>query len=104
MIISMKKGSPQAEIDKLVHSIESKGLTVSIIQGANYNVFGVVGDTTILDDKLIRANKYVDEVTRIAAPYKKANRLFHPEDSVIDVSGVKIGGKEKIAHLYEGRI
>ncbi len=97
MIISMKKGTPQTEIDKLVCFIENKGLAVSLILGTNYNVFGIVGDTTILDEKSIRANQYVDEVTRIAAPYKKANRIFHPEDSVIDVSGVKVGGQEKIA-------
>src|SRR5699024_4033785 len=70
--------------------------SVTTIIGTNYNVFGVVGDTTIVDEKLIGANQYVDSITRIAAPYKKVNRLFHPEDSVIDVSGVKVGGQEKI--------
>ena len=45
---------------------------------------------------MITANPYVDNVKRIAAPYKKANRLFHPLDSVIDVDGIKVGGKEKI--------
>ena len=64
--------------------------------GSDYNVFGVVGDTTILDERLIRANKCVENVTRIAAPYKKVNRIFHPEDSVIEVGGYKIGGQEKI--------
>ena len=46
--------------------------------------------------KIIGANPWVDSVTRVAAPYKKANRLFHEEDTVVDVSGVKVGGKEKI--------
>ena len=96
MIISMKKGVPQEEVNKIVRNLEDKGLSVTMISGANYNVFGVVGDTTILDDKLIAANQYVENVTRVAAPYKKVNRLFHPEDSVIDVSGVKVGGQEKI--------
>lgn len=45
---------------------------------------------------MITANPYVENVKRIAAPYKKANRLFHPLDSVIDVDGIKVGGKEKI--------
>ena len=67
-----------------------------MIQGTNYNVFGLVGDTTVIDDRMITANPYVDNVKRIAAPYKKANRLFHPLDSVIDVDGIKVGGKEKI--------
>ncbi len=43
------------------------------------------------------ANPWIDNVTRVSAPYKRANRLFHPADSVIDCGGVKIGGKEKIA-------
>ena len=96
MIISMKNSAPQAEVQKLIDSIEKKGLSVTLIRGANYNVFGVVGDTTILDEKLIAANPYVDDVTRIAAPYKKANRIFHPQDSVIDVRGVKVGAGQKI--------
>ncbi len=96
MIITMKKGAPQAEVDRIIEGLEAKGLSVTTIIGANYNVFGVVGDTTIVDEKLIGANQYVDSITRIAAPYKKVNRLFHPEDSVIDVSGVKVGGQEKI--------
>lgn len=96
MIITLKKGAPQQEIDKIIHEFESKGLAVSMIQGTDYNVFGVVGDTTIIDDRIVSANKYVENVTRIAAPYKKANRLFHPEDTVVNCGGVKIGGQEKI--------
>lgn len=79
-----------------MESIEAKGVKVTMIQGTNYNVFGLVGDTTVIDDRMITANPYVDNVKRIAAPYKKANRLFHPLDSVIDVDGIKVGGKEKI--------
>ncbi len=96
MIITLKKGAPKQEIDKIVKSFVDKGLEITMIEGANYNVFGVVGDTTIIDEKLVGANPYVDHVSRIAAPYKKANRLFHPEDSVIDVGGVKVGGREKV--------
>ncbi len=96
MIITVKKEAPQQEIDKLIQGFEKRGLQVTPIHGDNYNVFGLVGDTAGLDDKTIRANPFVEEVTRIAAPYKKANRLFHPQDSVIDVAGIKIGGNEKI--------
>ena len=96
MIITVKKEAPQQEIDKLIQGFEKRGLQVTLINGDNYNVFGLVGDTAGLDDKTIRANPFVEEVTRIAAPYKKANRLFHPQDSVIDVAGIKIGGNEKI--------
>ncbi len=96
MIITCKKGAPQEEINKIIHNFESQGLEVTLIRGANYNVFGIVGDTTVVDERKIRANKWIEDVTRIGAPYKKVNRLFHPEDSVIDVAGIKIGGMEKI--------
>ena len=96
MIITMKKDAPEQEIKNLMESIEAKGVKVTMIQGTNYNLFGLVGDTTVIDDRMITANPYVDNVKRIAAPYKKANRLFHPLDSVIDVDGIKVGGKEKI--------
>ena len=96
MIITMKKDAPEQEIKNLMESIEAKGVKVTMIQGTNYNVFGLVGDNTVIDDIMITANPYVDNVKRIAAPYKKANRLFHPLDSVIDVDGIKVGGKEKI--------
>ena len=96
MIISTKRGTPAAELDKIIKEFEAKGLSVTMIRGTDYNVFGLVGDTTILDEKQIRANPYVENVQRVSEPYKKANRLFHEADSVIDVSGVKVGGKEKI--------
>ena len=96
MIISLKKNTPEAEVQSFVKSLEKLGVEVNRIHGTDYDVFGLVGDTTRVDEKTIRANPYVDEVTRIAAPYKKANRLFHPEDTVVDVSGVKVGGKENI--------
>lgn len=96
MIITCKKGAPQHEIDKIIKEFSDKGLEVNLIRGENYNVFGLVGDTTVIDEKIIRANPWIEDVTRIAAPYKKVNRLFHPEDSIIDVAGIKIGGKEKI--------
>ncbi|MCI8539908.1 MAG: 3-deoxy-7-phosphoheptulonate synthase [Erysipelotrichaceae bacterium] len=97
MIITLKKTAPQTEIDRLIQGFEQRGLQVTLIHGDNYNVFGLVGDTAGLDEKTIRANPFVEDVTRIAAPYKKANRLFHPQDSVIEVAGIKIGAQEKLA-------
>ena len=68
MIITMKKDAPEQEIKNLMESIEAKGVKVTMIQGTNYNVFGLVGDTTVIDDRMITANPYVDNVKRIAAP------------------------------------
>ena len=97
MIISTKRGTPQAELERIIREFEAQGLSVTMIRGTDYNVFGLVGDTTVLDEKRIRANPYVESVQRVSEPYKKANRVFHEADSVIDVAGVKVGGREKIA-------
>ena len=97
MIISTKKGTPKDELEKIVDKFEKQGLDVTLITGKDYNVFGLVGDTTKIDERDVLANPWIDNVTRVSAPYKRANRLFHPADSVIDCGGVKIGGKEKIA-------
>ena len=97
MIISTKKGTPQSELDRIIDSFEKQGLSVTLIRGTDYNVFGLVGDTTKIAEKDVLANPWVENVTRVSAPYKRANRLFHPEDTVVDVNGTKIGGHAPIA-------
>ena len=97
MIISTKKGTPQVELDRIIDNFEHQGLSVTLIRGTDYNVFGLVGDTTKIAEKDVLANPWVENVTRVSAPYKRANRLFHPEDTVVDVNGIKIGGKSPIA-------
>lgn len=99
MIISTKRGTPEVELEKIKSEFEHKGLAVTIIPGTDFFVFGIVGDTTKIDERQIRANPWVEEVTRVAAPYKLANRMFHIEDTVVDVGGVKIGGKEPLAMI-----
>lgn len=94
MIITLKKDAPQAEIDKLVKRFENMDLQVTMIQGANYNVFGLVGDTSKVDKKNVQANPIVTNVQRVAQPYKLANRMFHPEDTIVNVDGIRIGGKK----------
>lgn len=96
MIITIKKGAPEQEIQKFIRSFRERGFEVNDSQGTDYHILGLIGDTTSLDEKVIEANEFVAEVTRIAAPYKKANRMFHPEDTVVEVDGVRIGGQEKI--------
>lgn len=96
MIITMKKTTPKDEIDALMGRLSARGLRIHSSIGENYNVFGLVGDTSIIDPKQIEANPYVESVVRVGAPYKKANRLFHPEDTIVDVGGIKVGGKENI--------
>ena len=96
MIITMKPNASPEETQRLISSIEGKGLEMHLISGTSLNVFGVVGDTTILDEKMIYGYSCVHEVTRIAAPYKLANRIFHPDDTVVQVGGLRIGGHEKV--------
>ncbi len=99
MIISTKKGTPQEEIDKIVTGFEAKGLSVTMITGTDYTVFGLVGDTTQITEHDVLSNPWVDNVTRVSAPYKRANRLFHPENTIVNCNGVKIGQDEKIVFM-----
>ena len=62
----------------------------------NMTILGVIGDTSTLDINLLRVNDWVEKVMRVQEPFKRANRMFHPEDSVVDVNGIKIGGKKII--------
>lgn len=96
MIISTKRGTPAAELEKIIHEFELRGLSVTMIRGTDYNVFGLVGDTTVIDEKQVLANPYVENVQRVSEPYKKANRLFHEADTIVNVGGIKIGGRENI--------
>ena len=96
MIITMKKSASKLDIDRVMDQLKAKGLQIHESIGANYNVFGVVGDTSQIDPKWIEANPFVEKVIRVSSPYKKASRMFHPEDSVIHVGGIPIGGSEKI--------
>lgn len=96
MIITMKKQTPKTEIDALMSRLDAKGLRIHSSIGENYNVFGLVGDTSLIDPKQIEANPYVESVVRVAAPYKKANRLFHPEDTIVEIGGIKVGGNEDL--------
>ena len=77
MIISTKKGTPKEELEKIVDRFEKQGLDVTLITGKDYNVFGLVGDTTKINERDVLANPWIDNVTRVSAPYKRANRLFH---------------------------
>lgn len=94
MIITLKKEAPKQEVEKLINKFETMDLHVTLIQGDNYNVFGLVGDTSKVDEKTVLANPIVYNVQRVAQPYKLANRMFHPEDTIIDVNGIKIGGNK----------
>lgn len=74
--------------------MEGKGFQIHESRGANFTLFGVVGDTAAFDMNQLRVYDCIDKVMRVQEPYKRANRMFHPEDSIVDVCGVKVGGKQ----------
>ncbi len=93
MIVTIKPGSNPVQVKRLTKWIKDLGLDVHMSEGEKSTVIGLVGDTSKVDIDLIRSLDIVEAVTRIQEPYKNANRKFHPEDSIIDVKGVKFGGK-----------
>ena len=92
MIIILKKQAEEAKINALKKEMEEQGLGIHESEGVNTRILGLVGDTSVVDMRHIMANSIVENVQRIQEPYKKANRKFHPNDTIVDVSGVKVGG------------
>ena len=92
MVVIMKPGTEQADIRKLVAKFEAMNLKVGVTKGVGCTILGLVGDTVALDEDEIMLNEHVERVMRVQEPYKKANRKFHPEDTIVDVNGIKVGG------------
>ena len=94
MIIVLKPGAPEAECRKLKDMLLREGFQINEIVGVNMTIYGVIGDTSAFDPKRITVNDYVEKVMRVQESFKRANRMFHPENTIVDVSGVPIGGKK----------
>ncbi len=92
MILILKNNADKEKVKKLSSWIKSLGLNIHLSEGANTTIMGLVGDTSKVDIDLVRSIDIVETVKRIQEPYKKANRKFHPHDTVIEVAGRKIGG------------
>ena len=92
MIIVFKPKTKDEDVQKIVEQVEEKGLTTHIVVGTETTICGIIGDVTKVDPKQLEVSPVVDHVMRVSEPYKLANRAFHPGDSIIDVSGVKVGG------------
>jgi len=92
MIVVLKNGVTAEKRDQLIDWLKGHGLTIHISEGEFQTVLGLVGDTTGVDMDLIASLAIVDQVKRVTEPFKCCNRKFHPEDTVVDVNGVKIGG------------
>jgi len=92
MIVVLKPGVTEDRREQLIFWLKHQGLNVHISQGEFQTVLGLVGDTTKIDMDLIASLGIVDSVKRVTDPFKCCNRKFHPEDTIVDVKGVKIGG------------
>ncbi len=94
MIAILKAGTPQEQIDNLIRWLKSQGLNIHISHGEYYTVLGLVGDTDKIDMDLLASLDIVQDVKRVTQPFKRSNRDFQPEDTVISLGtqGAKIGG------------
>ncbi len=92
MIAVLKQGVNEKQIDNLKSWLLSRGVEVHISEGQYQTVIGLVGDVSRIDPDLLEGLDIIESVTRISEPFKAANRKFHPDDTVVDVCGYKIGG------------
>ncbi|MBR7032106.1 MAG: 3-deoxy-7-phosphoheptulonate synthase [Clostridia bacterium] len=92
MITVLKPGTSQAQREQLIGWLREQGLDVHVSEGRDYTVLGLIGDTSNVDVDLIGSLDIVESVKRVTEPYKQCSRKFHPEDTVVEVGGVKIGG------------
>jgi 3-deoxy-7-phosphoheptulonate synthase len=92
MVIILKNNPDKGQLDSLKSWLTDQGLQIRTTDGENRSILGLIGDTSSVDIELVRALDIVDDVKRIQEPYKSANRKFHPDDTVVDIGGTKIGG------------
>lgn len=94
MVVVLKNNPDEGQLQSLIHWLETKDIMVTQSLGESNHILGLIGDTSRLDMDLIGALDIVESVRRIQEPYKKANRKFHPDDTVIEVGNATIGGKD----------
>ncbi|MBR6795378.1 MAG: 3-deoxy-7-phosphoheptulonate synthase, partial [Clostridia bacterium] len=92
MIAVLKQGTDEQKMNSLIDWLRARGLDVHISRGEFHTVLGLIGDTAHLDTELLESLEIVESVKRVSDPFKSANRKFHPDDTVVSVGDVKIGG------------
>ena len=92
MIIILKKDADKGQVENLKNWLRERHITPSVSEGEHETLIGCVGDVAKIDVGLVQALNAVESVQRIQEPYKAANRKFHPDDTIVDCSGVKVGG------------
>ena len=95
MIVVVKNNATETHIQNLCEWIKAQGVDTHVFHGDFQVVIGLIGDTSKIDESMLEGLEYVESVKRVTEPFKSANRKFHPDDSVIDISGVtKVGGAD----------
>ena len=92
MIVVLKPGVQKEKREQLMQWLRNLNLDIHVSEGCYQTVLGLVGDTSKVDMDLVASLDIVESVKRVREPFKCCNRAFHPDDLVIDVRGVKIGG------------
>ena len=92
MIAVLKRGTTDQQRDHLIQWLKNMNLDVHISSGQEVTVLGLVGDTSRVDMELLSSLEIVESVKRVSEPYKQANRKFHPNDTIVSVGDIKIGG------------
>ncbi len=93
MIIILKENYGESQLQNLSSWLASQKIETRLVKGSETTILGLIGDTSALDINLISAMDIVEQVRRISEPYKSANRKFHPDDTVVNIGGNKIGDK-----------
>lgn len=91
MIVVLRENAPKESIDNLTSWLNEQGIKVHISEGHYQTVLGLIGNTAGIDEQFLESLDIISSVKRISEPFKNANRKFHPDNSVIDINGVKIG-------------
>ena len=92
MIAVMKNGVTDGQMENLIEWFKEQGVNVSVTKGEFQTIIGLIGDTSKLDVELIESLDIVESVKRVSDPFKKANRKFHPENSILSVGNTTVGG------------
>ena len=92
MIVVLKHNVSQARKEQLIAWLENLGLRIHVSDGEYQTVLGLIGDTSRVDMDLVASLEIVDSVKRVSEPFKCCNRKFHPDDLIVEIGDVKVGG------------
>ena len=92
MIAVLKRGTTTEQKAHLIQWLKHMGLDVHVSDGQQVTILGLIGDTSRVDMELLGSLEIVESVKRVSEPFKQANRKFHPQDTVVSIGDVQIGG------------